>query len=178
MYSDRCSRFRWSQKPVKEERLWVTYVSPPPTVAAMIDESEAAVIAGYTGDARMDELVTEGGLRRRTTLHDLRILEIVKYHVDLPVVVEVMQVRLPRGDKNEATHTHRLRDSNARAFESKTRSLVFLKLNPQTNELQPARGPNGTEWSLRHLPRHAESSRRPSLTAGYLPRRLIRRIRR
>lgn len=132
-----------SQKPVKEEQVFVDYAPPPAELGDMAADAAAIVRATYTGKQRLVETAFPGGATLRWTDHTFQVVEVLKRHHLLPLVGDTLQISLPGGDKEYSTYVLRTIPADTDRLKPNGTYLLFLEWNLRKNELEIAWGPAG-----------------------------------
>lgn len=132
------------EKPVREEVLNVNYRRPPDTVAQMVSNAAAAIVAEWPGQSRPAERGVSGAgvPLPKMTFYTFRILDIVKLDPLLPPVGDDIDFSVIGGEEELPTHVERTKNLDASDFVRGHRYLMFIGRDSK-NELYLIWGPLG-----------------------------------
>jgi len=113
-----------AQKPITIQARAIDGLRAPARVAEMVAQADAVVIATATGRVRLAAMKREeDGLR---SVHSFDVAEALKFNAGVPAAGDVLELELPGGEREYATHVLRETVDGEEPVRAGRRYLIFV----------------------------------------------------
>jgi len=129
-------------KPVREEKVYIEYFGPPPTLNEMVLKADAVVLGRFVGAIPRDEDFPGKPQARIRTGFRLKVIELFHAFGDHPVNSPEISVIREGGDRDRGAYVERVNPVGFPVFEIGKEYILFLRFQSALT-WAPAFGPDG-----------------------------------